>query len=122
MRTFKIKETELDEKGQNKNLRFHVVDEYFMKSVGFNHTHDFWILCDSINTVSITIKITDDDIGTIDVMDDDFCQPYDFQQMILEKGDDAPSSAIKIQHKLYIILDSMKTFGILEGWEWADYV
>lgn len=42
--------------------------------------------------------------------------------MILEKGGNAPSSAIKIQHKLYTILDSMKTFGILEGWEWGDYI
>ena len=122
MKAYEIKETEVDERGQNKNLSFHIIDSHLMESVGFKHTHDFWILCDSINTVSINIKITDDEIGTIDVLDDDFCQPYDFQQMILEKVDNAPTLAIKIQHKLYTILDSMKTFGILEGWEWGDYV
>ena len=122
MKVYEIKESEVDERGQNKNLCFHIIDEYLMKSVGFNHTHDFWILCDSIDTVSINIKITDDGIGTIDVLDDEFCQPYDFQQMILEKGNNAPTLAIKIQHKLYTILDSMKTFGILENWEWGNYV
>ena len=122
MKAYEIKETEVDKRGQNKNLRFHVINEHIMKSIGFNHTHDFWILCDSVDTVSINIKITDDGIGTIDVLDDEFCQPYDFQQMILEKGDNAPTLAIKIQHKLYTILDSMKTFGILENWEWGDYI
>ena len=122
MKAYEIKETEVDERGQNKNLRFHIIDPHLMESVGFKHTYDFWILCDSIDTVTINIKITDDEIGTIDVLDDEFCQPYDFQQMILEKGDDAPKMAIEIQRKLYTILDSMKTFGILEGWEWADYV
>ena len=122
MHCFPIKETKIDENGQNKNLRFHIVNESLMRSVGFRHTHNFWILCDSMDTISINIKITDDEIGTINVLDDYFCQPYDFQLMISEKGDNAPSSAIEIQHKLYMILDSMKTFGILEGWEWGDYV
>lgn len=122
MHCFPIKETEIDENGQNKNLRFHIIDESLMRSVGFKHTYNFWILCNSINNVSIIIEITDDEIGTINVLDDDFCQPYDFQKMIADYGDNAPSLAIKIQYELYSILDSMKTFGILEGWEWGDYV
>lgn len=72
--------------------------------------------------VSINIKIMDDCIGTIDILDDYFCQPYDFQAMIGTMGENAPETAIKIQYKLYSILDSMKTFGILENWEWGDYV
>ena len=122
MHCFPIKETEIDENGQNKNLRFHIVDESLMRSVGFRHTYNFWILCDSIDRISINVKITDDEIGTIDVLDDYFCQPYDFQMMIAQSGDKAPKTAVEIQHKLYTILDSMKTFGILEGWEWGDYV
>ena len=123
MNAYKIKETEVDENGQNKNFRFHIIDPHLMESVGFKHTYDFWILCDTVDKdIVIDIRITDNEVGTIDVWDANFCQPYDFQQMILEKGDNAPSSAIKIQHKLYMILDSMKTFGIIEGWEWGDYI
>ena len=122
MKAYEIKETEVDERGQNKNLRFHIINEHLMESVGFKHTHDFWLLYDCIDCISINILIKDNGVGVIDVLDDEFCQPYDFQQMILEKGDNAPKMAIEIQRKLYTILDSMKTFGILEGWEWGDYV
>jgi hypothetical protein len=123
MNAYEIKETEVDENGQNKNLRFHIIDSHLMESVGFRHIYNFWILCDSVDEdITINIKITDNEVGTIDILDDNFCQPYDFQKMIYDLGDNAPFTAIKVQHKLYTILDSMKTFGILEGWEWGDYV
>lgn len=123
MNAYEIKETEVDENGQNKNLRFHIIDTHLMESVGFKHTYNFWILYDSVDEdITINIKITDNEVGTIDILDDNFCQPYDFQKMIYDLGDNAPFTAIKVQHKLYTILDSMKTFGILEGWEWGDYI
>ena len=122
MKVWEIKATEVNERGQNKNLRFHIVDKDIMRKVGFEHTDGFWILCECSNDVSVNIKISDDEVGEIDVLDDEWLQPYDFQYMIQSRGDYAPQTAKEIQKKLYSILDAMKTFGILEGWEWGDYV
>ena len=122
MKVWEIKDTKVDERGQNKNLRFHIVDKNIMRKVGFEHTDGFWILRECLNHVSVNIKISDDEVGEIDVLDDEWLQPYDFQYMIQNRGDDAPQTAKEIQKKLYSILDVMKTFGILEGWEWGDYV
>jgi len=122
MKHYVIKPTETDENGQNKNLRFNIVDDTLMKNIGFRHTDGLWLLSDGVDDILISIEITDDGVGKIDVLDTYFMQPYDFQKMIIEKGGLAPKTAIEIQLKLYIILDSMKTFGVLEGWEWGDYV
>ena len=119
---YEIRETEVDERGQNKNLRYHIVDKDIMESLGFRHISNVWMFCKCMNNIGIYIRITDDCVGTIDVLDDYFCQPYDFQYMIQKYKDKAPKVAIEVQHKLYSILDSMKTFGILENWEWGDYV
>lgn len=120
---YEIRETEVDEKGQNKNLKFHVVDKDIMRNLGFRHTGNTWVFCEGIDPeISINIRITDDCVGTIDVLDDDFCMPYDFQDMIQRCRNKAPSVAIEVQHRLYSILDSMKTMGVLENWEWGDYV
>lgn len=118
----KVEGIDVDNEGQNENLRFHIIDNILMKNIGFNHTNNEWVLVDGIGSISINIVITDDLEGSINVLDCDFLQPYDFQEMIIEKGDNAPKLAIEIQYKLYTIFDSMKTFGVLEGWEWGDYV
>lgn len=122
MKSYEIRETEIDERGQNKNLRYHIVDKDIMESLGFHHTGNVWMFCECIGNIGIYIRITDDCTGTIDVLDDDFCMPYDFQYMIQKHKDKAPKVAIEVQYKLYSILDSMKTFGVLENWEWGDYV
>ena len=122
MKPYKIRKTEIDERGQNKNLRYHIVDKDIMESLGFRHTGNVWMLRECIGNIGIYIRITDDCIGTIDVLDNDFCQPYDFQYIIVILKNKTPKVAIEVQHKLYNILDSMKTFGVLENWEWGDYV
>ena len=122
MNCYNIRKVELDERGQNKNIKFHIVNEDIMKACGFNFTSDFQIYCETIDEISITIKIPENDKGESDVIDLNFCQPYDFQLMIMKSKNKAPKFAILIQNELYQILDSCKTFGIIDGWEWGDYI
>lgn len=119
-----------DEKRQNANIHFHLKDPSIMSNYGFFHHHssssnieDFWMLAREINSeICIFIKITDREQGEINCIDTYFEQPYDFQSMIIEKGDFAPATAIAVQCTLYRILYSLKEQGIIDGWNWGDYI
>ena len=113
-----------DERGQNKNIKFHVVDKEIMNTCGFGLTYGEWIMCIGLtDTISFNLKISDDEeIGIINILDDDFLQPYDFQGMILDKGDKAPSLAKKVQNKVYMIMCYLSANGIISGWNIGDYI
>lgn len=123
---YDIKETELDDYGQNKNILFHIKDIDIMNVCGFRHLTSTkeWYFCESMGeNISINITISDDnEKGKIDVLDDLFFQPYDFQEFIMRLKNNAPKKALYVQKELYQIMDSFKTFGIIEGWEWGDYI
>lgn len=113
----------LDERGQNKNIKFHILDEETMKSYGFSHSYGEWIYNLGItNTISLNIIITDDEEGRIDILDDDFLQPYDFQSMIINNGDKAPNVAKTTQKKVYNIMENLVYSGIISGWNKGDYI
>jgi len=117
------KDVPLDERGQNKNIKFHILDEETMKSYGFGHSYGEWIYNLGItDTISLNIIITDDEEGRIDVIDDDFLQPYDFQSMIINMGDKAPNMAKITQKKVYEIMEGLVYGGIISGWNVGDYI
>ena len=113
-----------DKRGQNQNIKFHVVDKETMNDCGFGLTYGEWIMCIELtDTISFNLKISDDEeIGIIDILDDDFLQPYDFQGMILDKGDKAPSLTKKVQNKVYMIMCYLSANGIISGWNIGDYI
>lgn len=117
------KNVPLNKYGQNTNIKFHILDKETMKSYGFAHTYERWIYNIGLtDTISINISISDDGEGLIDILDDDFLQPYDFQNMIIEMGNNAPSVAKIIQKKVYEIMNNLIYSGIISGWNYGDYI
>ena len=119
----KIKMTELDEQGQNANIKFHILDDEIMKSYGFGHTDGQWVFCVGItDTISLNIVIYDDCKGRIDIVDDDFLQTYDFQFIILRNNAKIPNIAKITQKKVYDIMCNLVDCGIISGWSRGDYI
>lgn len=113
----------LDNRGQNANIKFHIKDEETMKSLGFGFTYGEWLFSLGLtDTISLNIHILENEEGIIQILDDDFLQPYDFQNMIIEKGNKAPSVAKKVQNEVYIIMCSLSANGIISGWSIGDYI
>lgn len=113
----------LDERGQNANIKFHVLDKETMNSYGFGYTYERWIFNVGItDTISMNITISDNGEGLIDILDDDFLQPYDFQSMIINSGNNAPTIAKTIQKKVYEIMNNLVYGGIISGWNVGDYI
>ena len=117
------KDVSLDERGQNANIKFHVLDKETMNSYDFGYTYERWLFNVGLtDTISMNIAISDDGEGLIDILDDDFLQPYDFQNMIIEMGNNAPSIAKIIQKKVYEIMNNLIYSGIISGWNYGDYI
>ena len=117
------KNVPLNEHGQNDNIKFHVLDKETMNSYGFGYTYERWLFNVGLtDTISMNIAISDDGEGLIDILDDDFLQPYDFQNMIIEMGNNAPSIAKIIQKKVYEIMNNLIYSGIISGWNYGDYI
>lgn len=119
------KDVPLDKRGQNANIKFHIPNEDIMRLCGFNYTYTYkeWIYSIGLSdTISLTITINSDCEGVIDVLDDDFLQPYDFQGMILEKGDKVSSFVKNIQNTVYVIMSNLLQNGIISGWDVGDYI
>ena len=124
MKAVKInKDVPLDSKGNNENIKFRIIKEDAMKACGFGHTYGKWIYSLGItDTISLNITINDDCSGEIQILDEDFMQPYDFQGMILEKGDKTNATALTVQKRVYSILNDFSFMGIINGWNYGDYI
>ena len=117
------KDVPLDERGQNANIKFHVLNKETMNSYGFGYTYERWVFNVGLtDTISLNITISDDGKGLIDILDDDFLQPYDFQSMIINNGYNAPSIAKTTQKKVYEVMEGLVYSGIISGWNVGDYI
>lgn len=113
----------LNDRGYNKNIKFHIVDEKIMNYCGFHRTYNQWVLCIGItSTISLNILIDSDFSGKIFVSDDDLMIPYDFQGDIIKNGSKASVVSKKTQKIVYNVLSELTDYKIISGWNYGDYI
>ena len=112
-------------RGQNANIKGHVVDDEIMKQHGFHYDakYEQWdyvqCLYDEI-TLYIHISEGDEDNVVIDVIDDDFCQPYDYQSYLGNKPD--ARVPIIVHRQVQSKMKELMKAGIVTGYTLEDYV
>lgn len=106
----------LNSRGNNANLRANVLDDQTIKSYGFNQGI-YWeyLGCG----VTMYIKVSKDSI-CIDIIDDDFGQPYDYQ--VILRNDQNHKAALSIHSKVQVTMKRLSDAGIIEGWVVNDYI
>lgn len=123
--TYLGKPVEINEHGNNAAIKVHILDESTMKRNGFrrfiNDDDSWWIFCKRVHK-DITFYMTIYDSGdwAIDILDENFCQPYDYQAMY-ERGNHM-SFVLTVMKNVNEIMDSFVHKGIISGWEVGDYV
>lgn len=121
----------------NKNIKTKILDDKTMKEIGFtDYCKDRWHFCRGINfpktkeyigfevTFNVTIPKDGSDIR-IDVLDEAFCQPYDYQHMIMnsrEKKVLPNKTAMIVFEQVELWMNYLKEKGILEGHEYGEYI
>lgn len=114
---------ELDHKGLNVNITAAILSDEEMTDLGFtDHTGKNWYYTTQL-TASISFNVTIPKDGSrfaLDVLDEDFLQPYDYQRLLLGKPEHP--FALKIKSKVEEELQYLSSKGVIHGWVKGMYV
>ena len=122
------KPVKINEHGNNAAIKVHILDDATMKSNGFRRfisgEDNWWYFCKRVYK-DITFNMTIYDRGDwyIDILDELFCQPYDYQYLLENYSNDINTKVLEIVKKnVDEIMDSFVHKGIISGWKVGDYV
>lgn len=116
----------------NVNIHIHLLDDELMRKARFTDFREgYWYYCRDLKPlasgISFNLAVAKDnpDDWKIDILDEDFCQPYDYQAMIQREYDGE-----EFQGKFHWIVNAQVEYemehltrlGIISGWEKGDYI
>lgn len=130
-------EIELNSHGVNKAIKPHILSDEEMKLIGFHFKpktqidntefpsrwtymrfKDFGSL-----EVSFYVELpTDNSDIKIDILDEDYCQPYDYQYMIEKSGKNAPKYAFMVRDWVEEQIEYLQAEGVLSGHIEGEYI
>ena len=116
----------------NAKIQAHILPESEMRKIGFtDHVKDNWYFCRILRfpkkklyrdfeiSFSVTIPKNSDDIR-IDVLDEAFCQPYDYQRILYDHPNH--ETALIVQNEVEKWMDYLQKKGVLSGHVRGEYI
>ena len=125
-------EVEVNSNGVNAKIKAHILSDEEMKAIGFtNYYEPIWYFCRPIKfpktkryrgfDISFSVKIPKDGSNIrIDVLDEDFCQPYDYQHMLNKDPKFKPALITLKQVEEY--MEYLQSKGVLSGHVKGEYI
>ena len=123
--TYLCKPVEINDHGNNAAIKIHILDDATMKLNGFRRfisgEDNWWYFCKRVyKDITFNMTIYDRGDWCIDILDERFLQPYDYQAMY-ESGKYSPG-VLTVVENVNEIMDSFIHKGIISGWEVGDYI
>ena len=121
----------LDENGLNKKITSHILSDAVMRDIGFSDlAESTWYYCKMVPfpktgmykdfEVSFNVQIPKNgDRLRIDVLDEDFCQPYDYQLML--KNSNHKTASI-VRDFVEQQMEYLQSKGVLSGHVRGEYI
>ncbi len=121
-----MSEIVLNKYGCNSAIKIHILPDdqmklYGFKSIGHPNAHWYWSRsCIDEIYFSLSINKVDPEDWRIDIIDEDFLQPYDYQHML----DETPtfSYALKVQKRVEQFMQYLAEIGVVSGHNFGDYI
>ena len=123
---------ELNSNGVNKLIKAKILSDEEMKKIGFtDYSKDRWYFCENIKfpktskyrgfdiSFSVSIPKNNSDIR-IDVLDEDFCQPYDYQRILTKSPNHECANIVKEQVEEW--MKYLQDNGVLSGHIYGEYI
>ena len=127
-----MEEVKLNSNCVNAKIVAHILPEKEIREIGFTNCYEpIWYFCRVIKfpkekryrgfDISFSVSIPKDgsDIR-IDVLDEDFCQPYDYQKMLENGGKFEPCLIVKEQVEEW--MQYLQDKGVLSGHVYGEYI
>lgn len=111
--------------GTNANIKVHILSDSKMRAIGFTDNNPKkWYFCKDWDDLdlSFNVTITKDNPNDlrIDILDEAFLQPYDYQYILSRIPDQKVALIVKDR------VDNCMTYlinnGVLSNWQVGDYV
>ena len=131
--TYNGKEIKLNDFGINSDIEATVLPRKEMREIGFtDNLASKWFFTRMIQfpknkrykdfDISFNVSINKDNTKNlrIDILDEDFCQPYDYQYMLIQNPNFEPCLIIKEQVEKWMAY--LKEKGVLTGHNVGDYI
>ena len=128
-----MKNIKLNKHGVNAKIKATILSDAEMRDIGFtDYAKERWHFRRAIkfpNTkrykgfdISFSVTITKNNPKDlrIDVLDEDFCQPYDYQKMLDKDPEFEPCLTVKEQVEEWI--KYLMENGVLSGHEYGEYI
>ena len=110
----------------NANIKAHILSDDEMNRLGFYDLGaSSWYLCKHVHkyptiTFNVTIPKDKPEDLKIDVLDEEFLQPYDYQSMLERNPKFAP--ALEVKESVDMFMMYLIGNGVLSGWSIGDYL
>ena len=116
-------EVKVNSHGTNAKFKFNIFDDKQMKEIGFTNFYEpYWFYCKPLlNDIEFSVTIPKDGSEAwIDVLDSNFCQPYDYQKFLENTPDHKFAKRIKglVDEEMV----KLTRLGVIENYEVGDYV
>ena len=123
---------EVNSNGVNKLIKYNILSDEKMRNIGFtDYSKDTWYFCRMIkfpNTkryrgldISFNVSIPKDNSDVrIDILDEAFCQPYDYQYMLGKNPKFEPCLIVKEQVEEW--MKYLQDNGVLSGHAYGEYI
>lgn len=119
---------ETDKNGLNARIQFHLLPAGQMTEFGFRDRDDKWYLMRFVGSkyqdrhdVSFNVSIPKNGSrGRIDILDENFCQPYDYELILSCNPGNRYARAVRddVEREMAVLADA----GIISGHEYGEYI
>lgn len=126
-------DVEVNSNGVNKLIKYNILSDEKMRDIGFtDFSKDNWYFCRLIEfpkdkkeyrgfEISFNVSIPKDNSDIrIDILDEDFCQPYDYQYMLDKNPKFEPCLIVKEQVEKW--MKYLQDSGVLSGHIYGEYI
>ena len=115
---------ELNSHGVNAKIKAHIFDDAKMREFGFtDYAKDRVKKKRDLNNIDISFSVTIPKDGSdiwIDILDEDFCQPYDYQYILKKHPEHKIANIVKEQVEYW--MEKLQEKGVLEGHVRGEYI
>lgn len=113
---------EVDEDGLNTAIKAHVLSDDTMRSAGFKRIDNAWYYLKNLDrdiSFNVTIDVDTEKLR-IDVLDEMFLQPFDYQAILRHNGDHPIANPIyhQVEHEMARLTE----LGIISGHVPGEYI
>lgn len=118
-------EVQVNKHGVNKDIHATILSNEEMKKAGFKEYNGKWIffkIVDKKHEIGFYVEICGNEQEDLNIMvlDEDFCQPYDYQSYLMRRPSDP--LLLGVQESVEQYMKQLEHAGILSGHVRGEYI